>query len=374
MSKKLDLVLYISSLLIFLIGLFLYFNYFIKGSIVFSQSTSDCSPKIQNYCAVANSWYDSGGWGKACGEVGVRPSNINIATWTIYKYTEYRTSDYRICKPPTFTTTPYKICSFKDKYNLHGRKKQFLRLGVNVCYTTTPTKEQMAVYPLYKVCCQGGRAVDAIQYDDDGKPPPEGKCPSGATEVIFNIDSGFVVDDSHLVPDVFCQSTSYSGSFSPVRPNVPRRNENVRFNGMTITLDKFGVYEKITTTLKVGGSVRPGSPQHFRWFTIKRGTSSFVYLPSFVDVITKDEPLSCFYPRAGEYELSNCVGHLSSTGGRGQQCVTASIDIYRYVCYRGQCYECLNEPQGTNFSSCQPTNREKCLYHLKTDCLGGIRE
>ncbi|MER3570089.1 MAG: hypothetical protein C4348_00525 [Patescibacteria group bacterium] len=86
----------------------------------------------------------------------------------------------------------------------------------------------------------------------------------------------------------------------------------------------------------------------------------------------------CVPETAGKVRIESCydAGYDNNLCRGG--CITKSIQVYRYLCYQGFCYECWNEPIENGrikvAGNCASVEPQKCSFYIKSDCRAGVRE
>lgn len=79
-----------------------------------------------------------------------------------------------------------------------------------------------------------------------------------------------------------------------------------------------------------------------------------------------------------ELSYSNNENNEAYRGG-GEECVSQSITVYRYLCYQGFCWECSQEPGRLgggrlDLRNCKTVEPAKCQAYINSDCKAKGRE
>jgi len=85
----------------------------------------------------------------------------------------------------------------------------------------------------------------------------------------------------------------------------------------------------------------------------------------------------CVPETAGMVRIESCY-EAGYDNNLCRGCITKSIQVYRYLCYQGFCYECGNEPIENGrikvAGNCNIVERQKCSFYIGSDCRAGVRE
>ncbi len=319
-----------------------------------------------NYCAVGPNWNDSGGWGRACGEI--EPQTTATAKWSIFRYQIFE------CRQPcnqnnkfykfTFTTS---TCSLGDKYDPDF--PGFLRIA-------SPSCQENSVGYLYKVCCNGNRVGTTVSLGNiDNKNPEEGTCGVGLP-VIRYVEESIAQSGQK---DIYCQNINYTGSLS-LTPQQPQATSTLDIiSNIASQIKPFIIYKFSNVNIRVTAS---SNPLERFWLEIKdpknniKVSSPFLYYPRYSSL-----QLQCFYPRAGTHSLVTYVDEIRNDGKIYKKGSTPfDKQVYRYICYQGFCWECPQEPQisdgriDVRSANCQVVEPAKCQYYIRSSCQARGRE